>query len=35
MTPVLPEAVSIVLAELAGDVQEGACSRWLSGLGWR
>ena len=23
MTPVLPEAVSIVLAELAGDVQEG------------
>ena len=27
-TPVLPEAVSVVLAELAGDVQEG-CSRWL------
>ncbi len=23
MTPVLPEAVSVVLAELAGDVQEG------------
>ncbi len=22
-TPVLPEAVSVVLAELAGDVQEG------------
>jgi hypothetical protein len=25
--PVLPEAVSVVMAELAGDVQEG-CSRW-------
>jgi putative transposase len=31
---VLPEAVSVVMAELAGQVQQGACWRWPWGPGW-
>ena len=36
-TPVLPEAVSVAMAELAADVQEGAardgCGGWAAGDG--